>query len=42
MPPEGPIPKRVEVLGDYLIEELARGAVAENHGRTASRKAMKR
>jgi DNA-binding transcriptional LysR family regulator len=41
-PPEGPIAKRVEVLGDYLIEKLARGAVAENHGRTAPRKAMKR
>jgi DNA-binding transcriptional LysR family regulator len=24
-PPEGPLPKRVEVLGDYLIEKLARG-----------------
>ena len=23
-PPEGPLPKRVEVLGDYLIEKLAR------------------
>jgi hypothetical protein len=22
-PPEGPLPKRVEVLGDYLIEKLA-------------------
>jgi DNA-binding transcriptional LysR family regulator len=24
-PPEGPIPKRVAVLGDYLIEKLSRG-----------------
>jgi DNA-binding transcriptional LysR family regulator len=40
-PPEGPLPKRVEVLGDYLIEKLARAAVVENHGR-ASRKAMTR
>src|SRR6266481_4694567 len=30
-PPEGPLPKRVEVLGDYLIEKLARAAVAGNH-----------
>jgi len=27
-PPEGPLPKRVEVLGDYLIERLAQGALA--------------
>jgi len=27
-PPEGPLPKRVEVLRDYLIEKLA--AVAED------------
>jgi len=32
-PPEGPLPKRVEVLGDYLIEKLARATVAENHWR---------
>ena len=32
-PPEGPLSKRVEVLGDYLIEKLARVAVAEDHGR---------
>jgi DNA-binding transcriptional LysR family regulator len=32
-PPEGPLPKRVEVLRDYLIEKLARAAVAEDHGR---------
>ena len=31
-PPEGPLPKRVEVLGEYLIEKLARGGVAENQG----------
>lgn len=37
-PPEGPLPKRVEVLGEYLIEKLASGGVAENHGRPASRK----
>jgi DNA-binding transcriptional LysR family regulator len=29
-PSEGPLPKRVEVLGDYLIENLARTTVAEN------------
>jgi hypothetical protein len=28
-PPQEPLPKRVEVLGDYLIEKLARDAVAE-------------
>jgi DNA-binding transcriptional LysR family regulator len=38
--PEGPLPKRVEVLRDYLIEKLARAAVAEEHGRAASGKAM--
>jgi DNA-binding transcriptional LysR family regulator len=31
-PPEGQLPKRVEVLRDYLIETLARAAVAEDHG----------
>jgi DNA-binding transcriptional LysR family regulator len=36
-PPEGPLPKRVEVLGDHLIEKLARAAVAENHRRAAPR-----
>src|SRR6202035_1934947 len=41
-PPEGPLPKRVEVLGDYLIEKLAQAAVAENHGRAGSRKAINR
>jgi DNA-binding transcriptional LysR family regulator len=35
-PPEGPLQKRVEVLRDYLIEKLARAAVAEDHGRSAS------
>jgi hypothetical protein len=39
-PPEGPLPRRVEVLGDYLIEKLARAAVAENQRRAASPKAM--
>jgi DNA-binding transcriptional LysR family regulator len=29
-PPEGPVPKRVEVLGEYLIEKLARAAAEEN------------
>jgi DNA-binding transcriptional LysR family regulator len=29
-PPEGPVPKRVEVLGAHLIEKLARAAVEEN------------
>ena len=28
-PPEGPLPKRVEVLGNYLIERLARALHAE-------------
>src|SRR6202790_3093670 len=28
-PPEGPLPKRVKVFGDYLIEKLARDAVAD-------------
>jgi len=37
-PPEGPLPKRVKVLGEYLIEKLARGGVADNHRRAASRK----
>jgi len=31
-PLEGPLPKRVEVLGEYLIEKLARGRIAENQG----------
>jgi DNA-binding transcriptional LysR family regulator len=35
-PPEGPLSKRVKVLGGYLIEKLAQAAVAENHGRSAS------
>ena len=29
---EGRLPKRVEVLRDYLIETLARAAVAQDHG----------
>jgi DNA-binding transcriptional LysR family regulator len=29
-PPEGPLPKRVEVLRDYLIEQLARAATAKD------------
>jgi DNA-binding transcriptional LysR family regulator len=29
-PPEGPVPKRVEVFGQYLIEKLARAAVEVN------------
>src|SRR5712671_4607446 len=41
-PPEGPLPKRVEVLGDYLIAKLSRSAIAENHGRAPSRQAMNR
>src|SRR6185295_4452906 len=41
-PPEGPLPKRVEVLGNYLIEKLAHVAFPENHGRATSRKAMNR
>ena len=28
-PPEGPLPKRVEVLGNYLVEKLSRNMVAE-------------
>ena len=39
-PPEGPLQKRVEVLRDYLIEKLARPAVAEDRGRAAPAKAM--
>jgi DNA-binding transcriptional LysR family regulator len=31
-PPEGPLPRRVEVFRDYLIEKLSRAAVAEGHG----------
>src|SRR5712675_22110 len=31
-PPEGPLPKRVEVLGEYLTEKLARGGGTESHG----------
>jgi len=30
-PPEGPLPKRVEVLREFLIEKLARAAPAEDH-----------
>jgi hypothetical protein len=41
-PPEGPMPKRVQVLRDYLIEKLAQATVAEDHGRAASGKAMNR
>jgi DNA-binding transcriptional LysR family regulator len=41
-PPEGPVPKRVEVLGKYLIEKLTLSGVAENHGRAASRKTKDR
>jgi DNA-binding transcriptional LysR family regulator len=41
-PPEGPLPKRVDVLRDYLIEKLARATVAQDHGRAASGKAMNR
>jgi DNA-binding transcriptional LysR family regulator len=26
-PPEGPLPKRVEVLSDYLVEKLSRDGV---------------
>jgi len=38
----GPRPKRVEVLGNYLIEKLARAAFAKYHGRGASRHPVKR
>ena len=34
-PPKGPLPKRVEVLGEYLIEKLARGRVG---GRSRARR----
>jgi len=37
-PPEGPQPRRVEVLGEFLIGRLNRAAVAENHARAGSRK----
>jgi DNA-binding transcriptional LysR family regulator len=36
-PPERPIPKRVEVLGDYLIEKLTQVAALENHRGATSR-----
>jgi len=39
-PPEGPLPKRVEVLGNYLIEKLSRDTVAGNHEHVASRQPM--
>jgi DNA-binding transcriptional LysR family regulator len=41
-PPEGQMPKRVQVLRDYLIEKLAQATVAEDHGCAASGKAMNR
>src|ERR1700704_3993267 len=41
-PPEGPLPKRVAVLGDYLISKLSRSAIAENHARAPSRKTENR
>jgi DNA-binding transcriptional LysR family regulator len=41
-PPEGQLPKRVEVLRDYLIETLARATIAEDHGGAASDKAINR
>jgi DNA-binding transcriptional LysR family regulator len=31
-PPEGPLPKRVEVLGDYLIEKLSRNEPSKPRG----------
>ncbi len=34
-PPEGPLPKRVEVLGDYLVKKLGGGGGAEDYGRAA-------
>src|SRR5712675_916235 len=33
-PPEGPVTKRVEVLRDYLIEKLARAAVADDQSKS--------
>jgi DNA-binding transcriptional LysR family regulator len=36
-PPDGPLPKRVEVLGEYLIERLARSGVAEDRRRGVRR-----
>lgn len=30
-PPEGPLPRRVEVLGHYLIERLSRATIAGHH-----------
>ena len=41
-PPEGPLPKRVEVLGEFLIEKLAQGGITDNHRRAGSRKVMNR
>jgi hypothetical protein len=36
------LPKRVEVLRDYLIEQLASAAAAKDHGFAASGKALNR
>jgi DNA-binding transcriptional LysR family regulator len=36
-PPEGPVPKRVEVLGEYLIGKLAHAEVVENRAHRATR-----
>jgi DNA-binding transcriptional LysR family regulator len=35
-PPEGPLPKRVEVLGDYLIRKLARWGEVDDQARAGS------
>jgi DNA-binding transcriptional LysR family regulator len=41
-PPDGPPPKRVEVVGAYLLEKLARSQTVEHRGRAAVGKPMKR
>ena len=41
-PPEGPLPKRVAVLGEYLTEKLAQGGSASNQRRAGSRKPINR
>jgi len=38
MPPGGPRPKRVEVLGDFLVEKLARPAQSARRGAAARRR----
>jgi DNA-binding transcriptional LysR family regulator len=39
--PEGPMPKRVAVLGDYLTSRLARNGAFEQSGRRSARKNLR-